>query len=36
MFHVGVLLEDEGLIEVTNVYMSDCIGDFYVSISAPA
>ena len=36
MFHVGVLLEDEGLIEVTNVSMSDCIDHFYVSIAASA
>ena len=36
MFHVGVLLEDEGLIEVTIVSMSDCIDHFYVSIAASA
>ena len=30
MFHVGVLLEDDGLIEVTNVSMSGCIDHFYV------
>ena len=30
MFHVGVLLEDDGLIEVTHVSMSGCIDHFYV------
>ena len=30
MFHVGILLDDDGLIEVTNVSMSGCIDHFYV------